>query len=386
MKTENFGGAERLQQDYFKRIDFGRYTISFGVNSDIFSDYLQKNNLPVELILLPKLNKAARFFEKFRAYWRFFSHVKPHCIVFNQFFLESFTLAEVIAAFLITKGNAYMIVHDCPPLPPWGKRYFKRIPANLSYIKERLHKTLLGFVTKKTLAVSEAAKKILVNNYKFPAGNVRVTYHGVDIEEFVPSRENKTRLRQKFNLSESDTIIVSTAMLYPIKRLDRLLKGFEVLAGQRRDIQLLLVGSGSEHQKLMDMVNSFSENVRKQIKFLGFRKDILSFLQLSDIFVLTSDSEGLPLACLEAMACGLISVVTDCGGTSEIIKDGINGFLTEKNPEGIFLGLQRALNLNNAQRQAMAMYTRKYIEEKFDLKRNICSGLNLLKLSPRGGL
>ncbi len=384
MQTEDFGGAERLQIDYFKSIDFDKYSVTFGVNNDIFRRIFNKNNLPVKLVYLPALNQKDSFFIKFVKYYKFFNTIKPMCIVFNQFWLKSFSLPEVIAAFLITKGNAYMIVHDCPPVhsKDKDKQYFGFIPGlGLSWRKDRLLQTLLGYFTKYTIAVSNATKDSLIKQHKFPKYNVKRVYHGVDIHDNVPSMENRIRLRREMNIPNSDKIIVSTAMLYSGKRLDRLVEAFAILAQARNDIHLIIVGSGSDYNKLTGMVNSLGEDIKSRIRFLGFQEDIPPLLQLSDIFVLPSDSEGLPLACLEAMSCGLISVVTDCGGPVEMIKDGYNGFLVEKSTEGIVNGLGRSLNLSSEERSQISCNSREFVKEKFNFRKNIQCGLRLLEIN-----
>lgn len=114
--TEAFAGAEHVQVDYLKFIDYDKYSVMLGVKKDVFGPYLKKNNLPVAVVDLPTLYEKDRFLSKFQKYFKFFRDVKADCIVFNQFWLKSFTLAEIMAAFIVTKGNAYLFVHDCPPV------------------------------------------------------------------------------------------------------------------------------------------------------------------------------------------------------------------------------------------------------------------------------
>jgi len=72
------------------------------------------------------------------------------------------------------------------------------------------------------------------------------------------------------------------------------------------------------------------------VKFLGFRDDVPSLLQAMDIFVLPSLSEGLPLSILEALALKKSVVATNVGGVSEIMEDGVNGYIVPpRNPEAI---------------------------------------------------
>ena len=73
------------------------------------------------------------------------------------------------------------------------------------------------------------------------------------------------------------------------------------------------------------MIKEFG--IEKNIFLLGWRRDISNILNSSDLFVMTSLWEGLPISTIEALSCGLVAVVNDVDGQREIIKDGINGFL-----------------------------------------------------------
>jgi glycosyltransferase involved in cell wall biosynthesis len=366
MRTGEFGGAERFLIDYFRFIDFNRYSVAFGVNIDVFSHHFKKHGLPVELIDFPGLDIQEGFLAQFAKAYRFFKKVRPDGIVFNQFWLATFTLPEIFAAFLVTKGNAYMVVHDCPAAE--GD-------------KQKFSKTLQGYFARRTMAVSKATRESLVNGYRFPGNKVKMIYHGIDVDMNAASSDKRQRLRNELGIPAADYVIVSTAMLHPGKRVDRLIQAFADMAGERRDIRLLIVGSGAEQEKLLGMVDVLEEGIRKRVKFFGFREDIPAMLQLSDIFVLPSDSEGLPLACLEAMSCGLISVVTDCGGPREIIRDGHNGYLVEKSREGVVRGLRESLALSREENDKLSRNARAYIEENFDLKKNIFNGLQLLNIN-----
>ena len=384
MITEHFAGAEHLQLDYLKFIDYDKYSVTLGTMMDVFSPHLKKHNLPVDVVDLPILEEEDRFWGKFIKFYKCFKAARPDCIVFNQFWLKSFTLAELMAAFIVTRGNVYMIVHDCPPVFPRykrRKRYFKVVPGlGLSWRRARLLQTLLGYVATHTIAVSKAAQDALVSGHKFPVSKVELVYHGVDTHAFSPSRDDRRELRQGFSVRSSDIVIVSTAMLWPGKRVDRLVEAFATVAQERHDIHLLVAGTGSEYSSLINMVHSLDRDIAQRIRFLEYRDDISRLLQLSDIYVLPSDSEGLSIACLEAMACGLVSIVTNSGGPAEIIRDGYNGFLVEKSHEGIVSGLRGALNLTPAEREEMSRNARRFVEEKFDLERNIRTGFAVLKL------
>lgn len=382
MRTVNIGGAERFQLDYFRFIDYNKYLVIFGAMNDIFSEYLKKDNLPVEIIKLPDTGNANGL-KKFLLFLAFFRKINPNCIVFNDFWLKSFSLSEVIAAFLVTKGNVRMIVHCNPTLQPKYKSKFHLgfIPGiGFSWRKERFLKTFLGLFIKVTLTVSRAAKESLLE-HKFSEKKIKIAYPGVDVDKFCQSNQNRNNFRKKINLLDSDLIIVSTARFDALKRIDRLIEAFSILAPQKKDIYLILAGNGPHLDKLMTQVGKLDGNIKKRIYFLGYLDNISELLQACDIYVLPSDSEGLPLATLEALSCGLITVVTNTGGLAEIIEDGSNGFLIEKSLKGVLEGLNSALSLSQEERNKISSNAKRSVESNFILKENVERGLRILGLN-----
>ena len=383
MSTRQLGGAELLLMDYFKFINYEKYSVTWSVNQDIFSPYLKKDSLPVKVMQLPKFNKEG-IVKKYIKFYKYLQEIKPDYIVFNQFLLRSFSLPELIAGYIITKGKVFMIVHDCaPPRITYKSRlHFGIIPGfGIEWRRERLFQKLLVYFTKNTIAVSKATKEFLLKFHKFPQQKIKITYHGVDVNKFTPSFENRCSLRRHLNIPNSDTIIISTSRLDRIKRLERLIESFGILAQQRKGLWLIFIGTGQEYNSLSSMVQSFNEDVRRRVKFLGYREDVAPILAACDIYVLPSDSEGFPLACLEAMSCGLISIVTNSGGQREIIKDGWNGFLVEKSMQEILDGLNKVLNLDNEQKSRISSNARSSIVANFNLQERVKYALSLLGIN-----
>lgn len=378
--TDAFAGGEHFLVDYFGFINHDKYSVTLGVRKDVFSPYLKKNNLPVNVVPLPEFREYESFLTRLRTYHQFLVSMKADSVVFNQYFLRSFTLPEILAAFIATRGNAYTIVHDCPPpyLEHPGRKRFGFIP---DWKFRRMLLTLLGYFCRKTIAVSTAARDALINLHRFPSHKVKVVYHGVNISLYSPSRENRVRLRGELGIPDSDAVIVSTAMLCPVKRVERLLKAFATASKTLHDLRLVIAGTGSEYEPLAEMATSFEKAIRDRIVFLGFRNDIARLLQMSDIYVLPSDSEGLPLACLEAMSTGLICIATDSGGTAEVIRDGQNGFLVERSEAGVTAGLQKVLDLCDEKKREISVNARDFVKQHFNLENNIRSGLGVLHLS-----
>ena len=206
-------------------------------------------------------------------------------------------------------------------------------------------------------------------------------YHGVDREEFFPDSEERKIMREKFNISESEIVVISVARLAKEKCIDRLINAFDEIYKNFNNLWLFIVGDGYLYDDLKSLANQ--KRSGEKIKFLGFQENVARFLKMSDIFVLPSDNEGLSIALMEAMATGLIVVATKTPGSAEIIKDGVNGFLVERSKEGIIKGLTKALLLTQDERERISANAVKLAGEKFDIRKNIKEELSVFGLDGR---
>ncbi|WP_415230100.1 glycosyltransferase [Psychromonas sp.] len=148
--------------------------------------------------------------------------------------------------------------------------------------------------------------------------NVVVNPGGIDKTVFENLLDDKNK--------KVDLILV--ARLDPVKRIDRFLKVVEQLKLKLPNISALIIGGGNRLQeyKILSEQLGLNENV----KFIGATGDVSSYLSCARIFVLTSDSEGLPLSCMEAAIHGLPIVASDIGDLSDLIESGKTGYLINK--------------------------------------------------------
>src|SRR5690606_26740991 len=91
------------------------------------------------------------------------------------------------------------------------------------------------------------------------------------------------------------------------------------------NLYLILVGDGEEKEALIHLTDEL--NLQDYVKFVGSKPDVLEYLQMADIFVLSSLSEGISNSLLEAMSCGLACISTDVGAAKEILDDGRCGLI-----------------------------------------------------------
>lgn len=111
------------------------------------------------------------------------------------------------------------------------------------------------------------------------------------------------------------------------KRQDLAVEAFKLVAEKIPEVKLVFYGAGQEQEIIKALVNKM--NLTDRVVYKGLVKDIPNAIKNSKVFLMTSDFEGLPNALIEAMACGLPCVSTDCtpGGARELIKDGVNGLI-----------------------------------------------------------
>lgn len=186
----------------------------------------------------------------------------------------------------------------------------------------------------RVLARSEAVKQELIAEGARPE-NIQIT--SVDVDVSLYQGDSTSDLRNELGLSPSNVIITAVGHAVPVKGWDVLLNSFRYIHRAHPEARLLLVGqipSANEHM--------FAESLREKanqsdladcVRFLGRRDDIPAIMLGSDIFVMPSRSEGQPGALAEALAAGLPCVATRAGGIPELIEDGSNGLLVDREDE-----------------------------------------------------
>ena len=205
--------------------------------------------------------------------------------------------------------------------------YQKQYPAIVRSIECWLH-TRMDFVT----GNSHAIIKQLIHDENIPESKLSLIYNGINIPN-IP-QEARKRIRDSFNIPHDCIIMTIVANLIPYKGHKDLLKACSML--QSDNWRLLIVGQDSAHiqKELEDLANRYQIN--RQVLFVGQRHDVAEVLAASDIGLLTSHQEGFSNSVLEGMAASLPMIVTDVGGNSEAITDGVTGFVIPvKSPRAI---------------------------------------------------
>lgn len=183
-----------------------------------------------------------------------------------------------------------------------------------------------------TIIVMNSDDYVIAEKYNLYKNNLYlINGMGVNTSKFpATTYENKCKLREQFNFSKNDFVLVYAAEFSKRKNQKFLIECMaELLNEGFHNIKLLLLGDG----KLFDETVSYAKelNVYDNIVFAGYKKNTCSYYQLSDVCISASRIEGLPFNIVEAMSTGLPIVASKIKGHMDLVTDNSNGFLYEYN-------------------------------------------------------
>lgn len=376
-----WGGCEQMLMQKFQRIDYQRCRVTLVATKDLFSDILENSKIPVRFLLFP-FSMEKKGLRRFTAMFSLLRSLRAQRVVFVHNYFFHFGIADFLAAFFISGSRVYSmeVLAAKKPVEKIFKKYFGVIPNfNLWWYKEMLPITLRGWLSKRIVAISREVKERMVSYYHYPADRIIVAPNGADIRRFRPDPDIRKEARNEMGVPEKDIVIVSMARLSPQKCLHRAINAFDVLSRERSDLWLLFVGDGELRKELEAL--AASKRSAGHIRFLGHQSKPEVFCQMSDIFILPSDYEGMSGAMLEAMSSGLITVVTRTSGVEEVIEDGENGFIADFSEESIAEAMGKAVGMTPREKKRMAQSARRRIVEHFDIEKNDTLTLQALGIS-----
>ncbi|MEE8575707.1 MAG: glycosyltransferase [candidate division Zixibacteria bacterium] len=171
------------------------------------------------------------------------------------------------------------------------------------------------------LANSEAVKKAVVNNEPFAENQVRVIKNGINR----PTPQPETNATANLGIDNHMKLVTIVANLKPIKQVDIFIRAAALI--NEKNIRFLLLGDGRQKDQLADLAADLG--ISDKVIFHHTIGAVFDFLDHTDVGVLTSETEGLSNALIEYALAGVPAVAFDTGGNSEVIEDGVTGFLVE---------------------------------------------------------
>lgn len=187
----------------------------------------------------------------------------------------------------------------------------------------------------------------------FKAGRIEyVPGVGVDVEKYGSVVVDRKAKRKELGLAEDDFVLVSTGELNDNKNHKTVIQAVHRL--NNPSVKYLICGEGPLKNELLNLVQELG--LEHQVMLLGYRTDIIEINHIADVFVFPSFREGLSVALMEAMACGLPVVCSDIRGNRDLIEDGKGGFLVEPKDVAGFAQSIKSLSENSALSKRMGQH------------------------------
>jgi glycosyltransferase involved in cell wall biosynthesis len=204
------------------------------------------------------------------------------------------------------------------------------------------------------MVTGRETKKYLVDQ-GVAADRIHLMSQKIDARRFRPMPE----VRRDYDL-------IITAQLIPRKRIDLFLGIVADLSGRHPHIRAAILGDGPLRGDLERLAASLG--IGEQVDFLGFHQDTERYYNRARVFVLTSAAEGLSVAMMEAMGCGLPAVVPAVGDHADVVQNGVTGYLISAGEPAAFVAALESLIGNEDLRRSLGENARAQILQGYTVE------------------
>jgi glycosyltransferase involved in cell wall biosynthesis len=269
------------------------------------------------------------------------------------------------------------VVHTHLPESAWyglPAAYFRRVPVRIGHLQNanrhwatrvrRLDRAASAFGSA-TVACSTAVADFAREDLGYPANRLEVIPNAIDVTRFDSLPDPRTA-RRSIGASEDGLLVLCAASLTPQKGHRYLLEAMTAVRSELPGVRLLLAGTGAAERELRRAVTE--KRLGDVVSVLGRRDDVPLLMAASDLVVLPSLWEGLPMVLIEAGAAGLPAVASAVGGVAEIVEDGATGLLVPPGDTGRLAETLLALLRDPGRRRMMGEAGRERVRKNFDVR------------------
>jgi glycosyltransferase involved in cell wall biosynthesis len=209
--------------------------------------------------------------------------------------------------------NALLLLNNKSDPIPFGNK-----------IKSKIFYSVNRFLLKKSdlvLCIGTQTADLIPDVNKYSMSST------IDVSFFNSNIHDNMELRYSLGLSDDDIVFGYIGSLTQEKRIDEILRALERLQrnADLSRLKFLIVGDGDEFESLKNLTNNLG--LMDIVYYTGFCEDVRQFLELIDVFIIFSETEGMPLSVLEAMASGKAIIGSNIPGVSDLITDREEGLL-----------------------------------------------------------
>jgi len=225
-------------------------------------------------------------------------------------------------------------------------------------------------LTRRVVCVCQAVLESHVSRLPWAARRFVTVANGISSAEHTRPREViRASVRNQLGIQDDQLLVLTIGSLSRQKAYARLLDAFAPIAEADPYARLLIAGEGPLRPALEARI---ADGLADSVRLLGARDDAVDLLEACDVFVLSSEREGLPITLIEAMRAGRPAVSTRIGGTAEVVEDGVTGLLVPVGDGPALTGALRALLADPALRERMGEAGRRRWRERFTAERMVC--------------
>lgn len=252
---------------------------------------------------------------------------------------KGFSLSAIIKLWNVLSKFSPQVIHThlsaCVYCAPWAVCHnvmmlhtVHSMPSHeLIKPKQVIMKMMYATGHSVPVAISKEIKNLIPDIYSSKLG-IELIYNPVDLESFSVKR-----------VPHSNYVVVTVGRLSKEKNHKLLIEAFEKAFFTEDNVRLVIVGGGDLYSELKVLIGN--SKIGTRIDLVGNVDNVQDYLAVSDLFVLSSTFEGLPLAILEAMAAGLPVVATNVGGVKDVVTD--NGILVESENAQLLANAMRTM-------------------------------------------
>jgi glycosyltransferase involved in cell wall biosynthesis len=308
------GGAQRIVEFLAKGLDKNTYDVTVACSPDGELVSWLREDPDIKIVELPQLVREINLYWDLKALTAIISLIRREKFAIVHCHSSKVGILGRIAARFCGVPSVMFTVHG------WG---FDHYPIDspkykvFVWIEKQMQK-----ITDKVICVSRlVAEKGYAYKILQPE-KTAVILNGVQIKPLISNK-----LRAELGIEGEATIIGTVCRLAPPKLplLFIQIAAMLLAAVKEKPIKFVIIGDGPYYEQCNNLIKELS--LKDRLFLLGNRTDVPELVANFDIFTLFSESEGLPVVILEAMAASKPVVASNVGGIPELVNDGQNGFL-----------------------------------------------------------
>jgi glycosyltransferase involved in cell wall biosynthesis len=227
----------------------------------------------------------------------------------------------------------------------------------------------LAALTSGIVSVSAFLRHQLLEELHLPPHRVATIANGIPLRVERPTDLERIDARGQLGLTADDFVIGSVGELSGVKNLELTLRAAVLIRESLPNVKVVFIGEGNERDRLAATVHDL--DLGRHVLFAGLRRNVASLLPGFDIYVCSSDYEGVSLSILEAMARGCPVIATRVGGNPEVVCSGRTGILVPPRDVDALADAVLALAHDAVTRFEMGVHAQTIVRDRFSLGRMV---------------